>query len=133
MTDEIAVMQDLCNCWGIQGTLRWPVDMRTFLAGATAARELGRDHNTDGRHMLQCITKMYEGIGPVYFHQLFDMPADVDDMWVHYWCPQPPGCDLSKAQCPAGTTPLWTNGSSTVFVRPSKDKHGNDLFDFAVT
>ena len=26
--------------------------------------------------------------------------------------------------------PLWTNGSGTVFVRPTKDKHGNDEFDF---
>ena len=65
-------------------------------------------------------------------HVHIDTPADVDDMWVHYWCPQPAGIDLAKANCPAGTHPLWSNGQATVFTRLTQDKHGNDVFDFAV-
>lgn len=131
---ELEIVQDLFNTFGIHGTvIKWPVDIRTFVAGAHGLRDMGKDRTSDPRHILQCIRKMYEGLGPAYFANLFDTPADVDDLWVHYWCPQPNGLDLHKAQCPAGTHPLWTNGEKTVFMRPMKDKHGNDLFDFAVT
>ena len=130
---ELEIVQDLFNTFGIHGTLTYPVSVLDFVAGASALRDMGKDAASEPRHIMQCINRMYAGLGPVYFRQLFDTPADVDDMWVHYWCPQPAGTDLHKATCPAGTTPLWTNGTSTVFVRPSKDKHGNDLFDFAVT
>ena len=30
----------------------------------------------------------------------------------------------------AGTTPLWTNGTATVFARKSKDANGFLVFDF---
>jgi len=129
---ELEIVQDFFNTLAIHGTLKWPVHVETLVAGAGGLRDLGRDAASDPRHVLQCIKKLYEGVGPAYFPQLFDTPADVDDMWVHYWCPQPQGTDLSKANCPAGAHPLWTNGTSTVFVRPIKDKHGNEEFDFAV-
>ncbi len=130
---ELEITQDLFNTLGIHGTLTFPVSVFDFVAGAAGLREMGGDAATDPKHIMQCIDRVYRGLGPVYFRQLFDTPADVDDMWVHYWCPQPAGTDLSRATCPAGTIPLWTNGTSTVFVRPCKDKHGNDVFDFAVT
>ena len=129
---DLDIVQDFFNTLGIHGTLRFPVDIQQFVAGAAGLRDLGRDKSTDPRHIKQCIDKLYAGVGPVYFKQLFDTPPDVDDMWVHYWCPQPAGTELGKADCPAGTHPLWTNGSSTVFVRPTKDKHGNDVFDFGI-
>ena len=129
---ELEIVQDLFNTFGIHGTsIRWPVNVVEFVAGAHGLRDLGKDKTSDPRHIMQCIQKMHDGLGPVYFRQLFDTPPDVDDLWVHYWCPQPAGTDLHKAPCPAGTHPLWTNGEKTVFVRPTKDKHGNDVFDFA--
>ena len=130
---ELEIVQDLFNTLGIHGTLSHPVNILDFVAGAQGLRDMGKDPAADPRHIMQCIDRVYHGLGPVYFRQLFDTPADVDDMWVHYWCPQPAGIDLATANCPAGTHPLWSNGQQTVFVRPRKDKHGNDVFDFAVT
>jgi hypothetical protein len=129
---EIEIVQDLFNTLGIHGSVYGPVNMEDFVAGAHGLRHMGKDKASDPRHIMQCIRRMCDGIGPRYFQQLIDTPADVDDMWVHYWCPQPAGTDLAKADCPAGTHPLWTNGTSTVFTRLTKDKHGNDVFDFAV-
>jgi hypothetical protein len=129
---ELEILQDLFNTLGLHGSLRGPVNVLEFVAGAHGLRDLGPNSYTDPRHIMQCIAKMAGGVGPVYFQQLIDTPADVDDMWVHYWCPQPPGSELHKASCPAGTTPLWTNGTSTVFARRMKDQHGNDAFAFAV-
>jgi hypothetical protein len=40
--------------------------------------------------------------------------------------------DLHKQSYPAGAIPLWSNGQATVFTRLTQDKHGNDVFDFAV-
>ena len=132
MATETDLFQDLFNALGIGGALKWPVNVVEFVAGAHGLRDLGKDKTSAPRHIMQCIQKMHDGLGPVYFRQLFDTPADVDDLWVHYWCPQPAGTDLHKASCPAGTHPLWTNGEKTVFVRPTKDKHGNNVFDFGV-
>jgi hypothetical protein len=132
MMTEIEIVQDLFNTLGIHGSVHGPVSIADFVAGAHGLRDMGRDSSSDPRHIMQCIRRMREGIGSRYFQQLIDTPADVDDMWVHYWCPQPAGTDLAKAYCPAGTTPLWTNGTATVFTRLTKDKHGNDVFDFAV-
>ena len=129
---DVEIVQDLFNTFGIHGTLALPVDMQSFLSGAAGLRDLGPKKDTDPKHIKQCIDKMYMGLGPVYFKQLFDSPPDVDDLWTHYWCPQPAGTELHKANCPAGTHPLWTNGTATVFVRPHKDQHGNDVFDFGV-
>jgi hypothetical protein len=130
MTDS-EIFQDLCNVFGIHGTLKHPVDVPTFLAGAHSLRELGPRADTEPQHIQQCIAKVYQSLGADYFQQLFDTPADVDDFWTGYFCPQPAGTDLSKADCPAGTHPLWTNGKVTVFVRPARDKHGNLVFDFS--
>jgi hypothetical protein len=129
---EIEIVQDLFNTLGIHGSVYGPVNMEEFIAGAAGCRATGKNPDTSPRHMLECIQRMRAGIGSRYFQQLIDTPADVDDMWVHYWCPQPAGTDLAKADCPAGTTPLWTNGTATVFTRLTKDKHGNDVAAFGV-
>ena len=130
---ELEVVQDLFNAFGIHGTLQWPVNVTQYVAGACALRDLGPDAKTEPRHILQCIEQVYRGVGSPYFGNLIDHPADVDDLWVHYFCPQPAGTELAKADCPAGCIPLWTNGSATVFCRPGKDKHGNDVYAFAVS
>jgi hypothetical protein len=132
MAAELEIVQDLFNTLGIHGTFTYPVNIVEFAAGAHGLRDLGPAPNAEPRHIMQCIDKMRQGLGSPYFRQLFDTPADVDDMWVHYWCPQPKGTDLAKTQCPAGTHPLWTNGQQTVFVRIVTDKHGNELCDFGV-
>jgi hypothetical protein len=129
---EIEIMQDLFNTLGIHGSVYGPVNIADFMAGAQGLRDMGKHADSDPRHIMQCIRRMCAGIGARYFQQLIDTPADVDDMWVHYWCPQPAGIDLAKANCPAGTHPLWSNGQATVFTRLTQDKHGNDVFDFAV-
>jgi hypothetical protein len=132
MADDLEIVQDLFNALGIAGTIRFPVSIADFVAGASSLRDIGPNAGSDPAHILQCIDRMRQGIGSGLFRQLYDTPADVDDMWVHYWCPQPKGTDLHKANCPAGTHPLWTNGKSTVFVRPAKDEHGNDICVFGV-
>jgi hypothetical protein len=129
---EIEIVQDLFDALGIHGTLQWPVHMAEFVPAAQGLRQLGRDPASDPRHVMQCIERMCRGIGSPYFKNLIDNPADVDDLWVSCWCPQPPGVELHKADCPAGCTPLWTNGSVVVFCRPSTDKHGNGVFDFGI-
>jgi hypothetical protein len=130
MTEDIEIFQDLCDTLGIHGTLKLPVDIRTFAAGAGGLRDLGKDPASDPRHIQQCVEKVYQGLGPTYFSQLIDTPEDVDDMWVMCWCPQPPGSKLHAADCPAGTTPLWTNGTATVFARKGQDSNGFLVFDF---
>lgn len=132
MASDLEIVQDLFNTFAIHGTVRWPVNVTQIVAGASALRDMGPDISSDPRHIMQCIRQLYDGVGSQYFRQLFDTPADVDDLWVHYWCPQPKGTHLAKATCPAGTVPLWTNGTQTVFTRPHKDTHGNDQFDFGV-
>jgi hypothetical protein len=129
---ELQIVQDLFNTLGIHGSVHGPVNIADFMGGAHGLREMGSDKATAPRDIMQCIRRMCAGIGARYFQQLIDTPADVDDMWVHYWCPQPAGTDLAKANCPAGTHPLWSNGQATVFTRLTKDKHGNDVFDFGV-
>ena len=132
MSSDLDIVQDLFNTFGIHGTLRWPVNVVEFVAGASGLRDLGKDRNSDPRHVMQCIDHMYHGVGSPYFGNLIDHPADVDDLWVSYWCPQPAGVELHRADCPAGTTALWSNGSQTVFCRRSQDTHGNDVFAFAI-
>lgn len=129
---ELEVVQDLFNAMGIHGTLKWPVNIVEFVSAACGLREMSKDRSTDPRHIMQCIDHMYRGVGAPYFANLIDHPADVDDLWVSYWCPQPPGVELHKADCPAGATPLWSNGTSTVFARKRHDKHGNEEFDFGI-
>ena len=131
MTDTAEIFQDLFNTLAIHGTLQFPVHAMTFLTAAESLRDLGPRAESSPQDIKQCIEKLYQSVGPVYFRQLFDSPPDVDDLWTSYWCPQPAGNELHRAECPAGTHPLWTNGTATVFVRPCKDKHGNDVFDFA--
>ena len=43
MTEDIEIFQDLCDTFGIHGTLKLPVDIRTFAAGAGGLRDLGKD------------------------------------------------------------------------------------------
>lgn len=133
MTSDAEIIQDLFDTLGIHGArLCLPVNVEPLLAGAAGLRDLGRDRTTPPKQIMQCINQMYAGLGAVYFQMLFDTPADVDDFWVSYWCPQPPGVELHRADCPAETTPLWSNGNQTVFCRHSQDKHGNAELTFGV-
>ena len=130
--NEIEIIQDLFDALGIHGTLQLPVNVQEFVSAAQGLRQLGRDPASDPRHVKECIEHMCRGIGSPYFKNLTDNPADVDDLWVSCWCPQPPGVELHQADCPAGSTPLWSNGSAVVFCRAVKDRHGNDVFDFGI-
>ena len=132
MSSDLEIVQDLFNAFGIHGTLQWPVNMLEFVSAAEGLRDMGKDRESDPRHIMQCIDRMYQSIGAPYFANLIDHPADVDDVWVSYWCPQPAGVELHRADCPAGTTPLWSNGTQTVFCRRSQDKHGNAVYGFAI-
>jgi len=88
--------------------------------------EIGRNPETDPQEIRKACRELADGLGhDLFFELVQDTAPDVDDLWVDWWCPQPPGHPLSAAYCPAGCTPLWTNGKMTVFLRPEYDKHDN--------
>lgn len=136
MTDS-EVMQDFFDTFEVINKLNAIVRVDEFLVGRHGLLEYGPKPDSDPRHVLSCVKRIYTGIGPRLMKSFITMenvaPAEgLDDVWA-YWCPLPPGVELHKQEYPAGTIPLWSNGTSTVFARPKVDKHGNVEFDFSHT
>ena len=135
MTDS-DVMQDLFDTFEVVNKLNAIVNVNEFLAGRHGLLEYGPQESSDPRHVLSCIKMIHKGLGPRLFGSFVMLenvrPSEgLDDVWRH-WCPLPAGVELHSQDYPPGTMPLWSNGSATVFVRHTKDTHGNDVWDFGV-
>jgi len=136
MTDA-EVMQDFFDAFEVANKLNAIVTVDEFLAGRYGLLEYARKADSDPRHVLSCIKRIYKGIGPRLFKSFVTLenvlPGEgLDDVWAH-WCPCPPDVDLHTQDYPAGAIPLWSNGTSVVFCRLVADKHGNEEFDFSHT
>jgi hypothetical protein len=135
MTDA-DVMQDFFDAFEVVNRLNAIVTVEEFLAGRHGLQEYAPKADSDPRHVLSCIQRIYKGIGPRLFKSFVTLenvaPAEgLDDVWAH-WCPLPPDVELHKLNYPAGAIPLWSNGTATVFTRIVHDQHGNEEFDFAI-
>jgi len=133
MTDA-QVMQDLFDTFEVTNKLNAIVNVENFLAARHALLDLGPKADASPADVQSCCNMLLRGIGTRLFKSFvtcdFVAPAEgLDDVWAH-WCPLPSGVELHKQNYPLGTIPLWSNGEKTVFVRITKDKHGNDEFDF---
>jgi len=133
MTDT-QVMQDLFDTFEVANKLNAIVSVENFLSARHALLDLGPKADTSPFHIQSCCKMLLRGIGPQLFKSFITLknvaPSEgLDDVWAD-WCPLPEGVELHKQTYPLGTIPLWSNGEKTVFVRISKDKHGNDEFDF---
>lgn len=128
MTDA-QLLQEFFYVPGIGKKMGCPVSVDDLILGATGLRDLGKKNGTSPRDIIGCLERLLVGIGPHNMQALIDVPEKCDDHWAE-WCPSPQ--PLHSADCPAGTTPLWSNGSETVFCRMTKDKHGNDVMGFGV-
>jgi hypothetical protein len=136
MTDS-EIMQDLFDTFEVTNKLNAIVGVENFLAARHALLDLGPKADTPAVQVMSCCKMLYKAIGPRLFKSFVTLenvaPSEgLDDVWSH-WCPLPPDVELHKQDYPAGTLPLWSNGSSVVFARLVTDKHGNEEFDFAVT
>lgn len=134
---DVDVMQDFFDAFTVVNKLNAIVRVDEFLAGRHGLLEYATKADSDPRHVLSCIKRIYKGIGPKLFRSFILLenvaPSEgLDDVWAH-WCPVPSGVELHKQDYPAGTIPLWSNGSATVFARARTDEHGNVGFDFATT
>lgn len=135
MTDA-DVLQDFFDAFTVANKLDAIVTVDEFLAGRHGLLEYGPNPDSDPRHVLACVKRIYKGIGPKLFASFVTLDAvapseGLDDVWGH-WCPLPAGVELHKQDYPAGGIPLWSNGSQTVFCKMQTDQHGNKGFDFAV-
>lgn len=134
MTDA-DVMQDFFDAFEVVNRLNAIVNVNDFLAGRHGLLEYATKTDSDPRHVLSCIKMIYRGIGPRLFKSFVTLenvaPAEgLDDVWGH-WCPCP--VDLHKQDYPAGTIPLWSNGTATVFCRAVNDGTGQMTLEFAHT
>lgn len=129
MTD-LERAQWLIDNLAVHGAVGFPLNLIKFSAHAGELHRISTSKETDPSAIKACLQGIYSAIGPHHMEMMFDTPHDVDDFWVSHWCPQPAGCRLEAAVCPAGTVPLWTNGAITVFARRTEDKHGNEEFLF---
>ncbi len=135
MTDA-ELMQDFFDAFEVVNRLNSIVNVSEFLAGRHGLLEYAPKADSDPRHVLACIQRIYKGVGPRLFKSFITLenvaPAEgLDDVWGH-WCPLPEGVELHKQDYPAGAIPLWSNGAVTVFARSARDSHGNEEFDFGV-
>jgi hypothetical protein len=133
---DVDVMQDFFDAFTVVNKLNAIVRVDEFLAGRHGLLDYGPKPDSDPRHVLSCIQRIYKGIGPRLFKSFVTLenvaPAEgLDDVWAH-WCPLPAGVELHKQDYPAGAIPLWSNGTKTVICRMRTDSHGNEEFDFAV-
>jgi hypothetical protein len=129
-------MQDFFDAFTVVNKLNAIVQVNEFLAGRHGLLEYAPKADSDPRHVLSCIQRIYKGIGPRLFKSFVTLenvaPAEgLDDVWAH-WCPLPPDVELHKLNYPAGAIPLWSNGTQTVICRMRTDQHGNEEFDFGV-
>jgi hypothetical protein len=130
MTDA-QILQEFFDVPGIGKKMGCPISVDDLVMSASGLRDLGAQPGTSPRDIISCLSRLLLAIGPHNLLVLADVPARCDDHWAS-WCPSPAGVQLHQADCPAGTTPLWSNGTATVFYRLTKDKHGNDVMDFGV-
>lgn len=135
MTDN-EVMQDFFDAFTVVNKLNAIVRVDEFLAGRHGLAEYGPKPESDPRHVLSCIQRVYKGIGPRLFKSFVTLEnvassEGLDDVWGQ-WCQLPAGVDLHTLDYPARAIPLWSNGSQTVICRMRTDQHGNEEFDFGV-
>ena len=126
---DLSIVQEFLDVPGIGKKLGCPISVDDLVMSAASLRDLGRQDGTTAGDVIGCLNRLLLAIGPHNLHVLTDVPAKCDDHWAD-WCPSPR--PLHSADCPAGTTPLWSNGKETVFYRMTKDKHGNDVMGFGV-
>jgi hypothetical protein len=136
MTDA-DLMQDFFDTFEVINRLNTIVTVDEFLAGRHGLLEYAPKADSDPRHVMSCIKMIYKGIGPRLFKSFVTLenvaPGEgLDDVWGH-WCPLPAGVELHKQDYPAGTIPLWSNCTATVFCRMTVDEHGNEEFGFSHT
>lgn len=134
MTDA-DVMQDFFDAFEVVNRLNAIVTVDEFLAGRHGLLEYAPKADSDPRHVLSCIKRIYKGIGPRLFKSFVTLEnvaegEGLDDVWSH-WCPSK--VPLASQDYPAGTIPLWSNGKSTVYCRLIKDDRGHDEFGFSHT
>ena len=135
MTDS-DIMQDFFDTFVVMNKLNSVVNVNDFLAGRLGLLEYGPQADADPRHVLSCIKRIDAGIGVRLMQSFVTLehcaPGEgLDNVWAH-WCPCPKGVDLHKADCPAGTIPLWSNGKDTVFCRVSPDKGNSYQIDYGI-
>jgi len=128
MTDA-QILQEFFDHPKIGKRIGGPISVVDLVMSANGLRDLGKQAGTTGSDIIGCLNRLLLAIGPDNMLALTDVPARCDDYWAE-WCPSPK--PLHSAECPAGTTPLWSNGTETVFYRMTKDKHGNDVMGFGV-
>ena len=133
MTDS-ELMQDLFDTFTVTNALNAIVQVEDFLAGRHGLADLASKPDANPRDILSCIKRVHAGLGYRLFHSFITLqntaPSEgLDDVWAH-WCPSP--VELHKADYPAGTIPLWSNGKNTVFCRIVKDSKGYDAAEFGV-
>jgi len=126
---DLSIVQEFLDVPGIGKKMGCPISVDDLVMSAAGLRDLGRQDGTTAGDVIGCLNRLLLAIGPHNLQVLTDVPAKCDDHWAH-WCPSPQ--PLHSADCPAGTTPLWSNGKETVFYRMTKDKHGNDVMGFGV-
>ena len=128
MTDA-QILQEFFDVPGIGKRIGGPISVVDLVMSAAGLRDLGRASGTTASDIISCLNRLLLAIGPDNLRVLTDVPVRCDDHWAE-WCPSPQ--PLHSADCPAGTTPLWSSGTETVFYRMTKDKHGNDVMGFGV-
>ena len=126
---DLSIVQEFLDVPGIGKKMGCPISVDDLVMSAAGLRDLGRQDGTTAGDVIGCLNRLLLAIGPHNLQVLTDVPAKCDDHWAD-WCPSPQ--PLHSADCPAGTTPLWSNGKETVFYRMTKDKHGNDVMGLGV-
>lgn len=124
---DLSIIQDFFDVPGIGKRIGGPISVVDLVMSAAGLRDLGRASGTTASDITSCLNRLLLAIGPDNLRALTDVPVRCDDHWAE-WCPSPK--PLHSADCPAGTTPLWSSGTETVFYRMTKDKHGNDVMGF---
>ena len=92
MTDS-EMMQDFFDAFEVVNRLNAIVTVDDFLAGRQGLLEYASKADSDPKHVLSCIKRIYKGIGPRLFKSFVTLenvaPAEgLDDVWQH-WCPSP--------------------------------------------
>jgi hypothetical protein len=128
---DLSIVQEFFDVPDIGAKIGGPISVEHMVSAATELRGISRNVATPPSAVVKQLDLLLLAIGPENMLCLIDHPVRCDDTWAE-WCPSPQGIELHKADCPAGTTPLWSNGKATVFYRMTKDKHGNDVMGFGV-
>lgn len=124
---DLSIVQEFFDVPDIGKKMGGPISVDDLVLSAGALRDSGLQ--CGGAEIIGSLQRLLLAVGLSNFLALTDVPAKCDDHWAE-WCPSPK--PLHSADCPAGGTPLWSNGKETVFYRISKDKHGNDVIGFSI-